>query len=264
MGSPGASGGLVANLASSSGTRRSQLMMEGDGIGVESEAPRRPKDNRSRIYWTNPAHREMVQKEATRHGLHETDFLETLVLAWFDPLHFSRMLRWLYPNGHPAFETSARGASSDLALRQELEDLRVELEAARRERDEATGRASALESELQKAHANEREALVRLQSVVDASSRLAEATLEGAEEVFVGQGTSAVVKIVEKVLRERRAARVGRKGVEPDVSDAVIVEEGRKMGLDKQEVYAQLRAAEASGALRRHAGKYGLPARGDR
>ncbi|MEA3200052.1 MAG: hypothetical protein QOE90_1480 [Thermoplasmata archaeon] len=220
----------------------------------EEEGSGGVKDQRSRIRWTNPAHRELVLKAAAEHGQKDSVFMETLVLAWFDPFHFSRMIRWLYPNGHPAFEAPGRnGASPEVEL--EMEDLRADLEAARRERDEAQGRAAALAAELEKSQKAEREAIARLAALAAAQGRVA-ASLDGQDDD--GQVVTEyprIVTIAERLLTERKGSRSGR-GFETEITEQALLEAAQKEGLDKAQTYAQLRVAESIGLLRRVGSRY--------
>jgi hypothetical protein len=226
----------------------------------EREGAEDVKDQRSRIRWTNPAHRELVLKAAKEHGFRDSEFLETLVLAWFDPFHFSRMLRWLYPDGHAAFEAPAARGGVPADVEEQLEELRVDLDTARRERDEAVGRANALESELQKSRTAERETLARLASLAEAQAHAAKtAQEEGDAEVLTVR--PQIVGIVERLLHERRAAKPGGRHFETDVTEAALLEEAAKKGLDKTQTFAQLRIAEASDQLRRIGNRYYLPKR---
>jgi hypothetical protein len=211
------------------------------------------------VYWSSPDWKAKMKATARSHAMDESPFIETLVLAWFDPLHFSRMLRWLYPNGHPAFHapTPESSGAAALDLRDEVEDLQRELEVTRSERDAALGKVTILEGQLQAALAAERAARDKLEAWHTAHVESVESSLERAEE-FTGVPL-AVVSVVEKVLRDRHANREGSKRIEPDVSDSLIVEEMRKAGYGKPQTFAQLRLAVATGQLKQNGSKYLLP-----
>src|SRR5688572_16724812 len=105
-----------------------------------------PPTVRSIIYWTRPTTKREMGDLANQHSMSESAFLETLVLAWRDPFHFSRMIRWLYPEGHPAFQ-HVDGADTIWRLQRENEELKAALSAAKHEQAAAEERARSSEAE---------------------------------------------------------------------------------------------------------------------
>lgn len=211
---------------------------------------------RSVVYWTNPAWKVKLQELAKQHSMDVSPFLETLILAWFDPLHFSRMLRWLYPEGHPAFDL-ASGADRTHELEERLARLTHAANEALGDRAVAERRIRALEEEAGRTQNRERLLRERVEAL---QGILREGIISAIQrgEPFYAEAPLAALQVVDRIQCERSGTESSQA---MGVPESLIIDALRKEGYSRAIASAELEGAVLSGLLDRTGVLYQLPPR---